>query len=54
MLSEGTTLYHSDDSEQSIKEAREYCKNNGYGKEDVKIIKKDGFVMVITRREIHD
>lgn len=43
-------MYHSDDSDLSVSEAREYCKLNGYGKEDVKIVKKDGFVMVIAKR----
>jgi hypothetical protein len=45
----GMTLYASDDSADSITEAREYVKANGYTAEQVKIVKKEGQVMVIWR-----
>lgn len=51
-IQSGSVIYHSDDSEQSIKEAREYIKRMKLTGDDVRIIRKDDAVMVVTKRSI--
>ena len=47
---EGTILYASDDSDQSIQEAREYIARTGLTEDDCRIIRKAGSVMVVAKR----
>jgi predicted O-methyltransferase YrrM len=44
-----TILYASDDSEASIAEAREYIARMGFTSEHVRLIRKDGQVLVIAK-----
>ncbi len=43
----GMVLYASDDSAESVTEAREYVKAHGYTAEQVKIVKRGGQVLVV-------
>lgn len=43
---------HDDPDCEGVTAAREYIMNLGYTKDDVKLVKRDGVVQVITRREI--
>lgn len=52
MIQTGTVMYASDDSPESITEAREYIKRMGLTAEDVRLIRKDGQVLVIAKRRI--
>jgi hypothetical protein len=45
----GYILFASDDSEQSIIDARQYCKDKGYGPDMVRIVKREGQVLVVVR-----
>lgn len=47
-----TALFTGTDCEEAVTEAREYIKKYGYTAEDVKLVKRDGVVQVITKREI--
>lgn len=53
-VSEGWILYHSDDSEASLTEAREYISDHGLTAEDVRLIRKDNAIMVVAKRRIWD
>ena len=53
-LEPGTVMYASDDSPESITEAREYIKRMGLTADDVRLIKKDGQVLAIAKRMIWD
>lgn len=46
----GAVLYASDDSEASITQAREYILREGLTADDVRLIKKEGMVLVIAKR----
>lgn len=48
----GTVLYASDDSDASISEAREYIRQHGLTQDDVRLIRKDGSVMVVAKRDV--
>ena len=48
-LASGMVLYASDDSDQSIIDARQYCKDQGYGPDMVRIVKRDEQVLVVWR-----
>lgn len=52
MIPANTTLYHSDDSPESITEAREYIAKHGLTKEQCKLIRRGSEVMVISLREL--
>lgn len=43
-------MYASDDSPESITEAREYIKENRLTQDDVRLIRKSGSVLVIAKR----
>ena len=45
----GTVLFASDDSDESVTEARAYCARMGYGSDVVKIVKRDGDILVVWR-----
>lgn len=53
-LQAGFVLYASDDSEASIKEAREYIATNRLTADDVRLIRKDNAIMVVAKRRIWD
>lgn len=53
-VSQGWILYHSDDSDASLTEAREYISDQGLTAEDVKLIRKDSAIMVVAKRRIWD
>ena len=50
MINSGHILYASDDSPESITEAREYIKENRLTQDDVRLIRKSGSVLVIAKR----
>ena len=54
MINSGHILYASDDSPESIAEAREYIKRMGLTADDVRLIRKGGQVLVIAKRRIWD
>jgi len=47
-----TVLYASDDSATSITDAREYIRHHGLTQDDVRLIRKDGSVMVVAKRDV--
>ena len=51
-LEPGTVMYASDDSPESIAEAREYIKRMGLTADDVRLIRKNEQVLVVTKRRI--
>lgn len=51
-IGEGHILYASDDSESSIAEAREYIARMGLTSDDVRLIRKDGQILVISKRSL--
>ena len=51
-VSQGWILYHSDDSDASLTEAREYISTNRLTAEDCRLIRKDNAIMVIAKRRI--
>ncbi len=51
-VSQGWILYHSDDSDASLTEAREYISANRLTSDDVRLIRKDNAIMVIAKRRI--
>lgn len=48
----GTVMYASDDSPESVAEARDYIRSHGYTRADVRLVKRDGQVLVIAEREL--
>jgi len=53
ILPVGTYLFScSHDSPYAVQQAKDYCHDLGITADDIKIIKVDGKVEVITRREI--
>ena len=50
MIVRDWVLYASDDSPESVKEAREYIKAQGFTADDVRLIKVDGQVRVVAKR----
>ena len=54
VIEPGWILYHSDDSEASLTEAREYISTNRLTAEDCRLIRKDNAIMVIAKRRIWD
>lgn len=52
MLRRDAVLYASNDSEESVADARQYIRDKGLTKADVKLIQRDGQTLVIAIREI--
>lgn len=52
MLREGTTLWASDTSEQAVTESREWIREKGLTKDDVKLIQKDGQTLIVSKRRV--
>lgn len=52
MIHPGHILYASDDSEASVTEAREYIREQGLTAEDVRLIRKEGQILVVAQRRI--
>ena len=50
MITEGTVLYASADHPDSVAEAREYIRYKGLTGADVRLIRKEGSVLVVARR----
>lgn len=50
MILPGFVLYASDDSAESVTEARAYIAREGLTSEDVRFIRKEGQVLVVARR----
>ena len=48
----GTVLYAGDDSPESVTEAREYIRTHSLTRDDVKLVKREGQVLVIAEREV--
>lgn len=48
----GTVLYAGDDSPASVEEARDYIRTHGLTRDDVKLVKREGQVLVIAIREV--
>ena len=51
-MKEGTVLYASDDSDAGVTDARDYIRRHGFTRADVRLVKRDGQVMVIAEREV--
>lgn len=52
MIQSGTVLYASDDSDASVTEAREYIARMRLTSDDVRLIRKDGQILVVAKREL--
>ena len=52
MVKSGTVMYASDDTDASLTDAREYISRMGLTKVDVKLIKKQGQILVVAIRGI--
>ena len=50
----GTAIFttHDDPDCEGVTAAREYIMIHGYTKEDVKLVRRDGVLQVITKRDI--
>ena len=53
MIPSATVLYASADHPDSITEAREYIKRMGLTADDVRLIRKSGSVLVISKRDVN-
>ena len=53
MIPSDTILYASADHPESIAEAREYIKRMGLTADDVRLIRKQGSVLVIAKRDVN-
>lgn len=51
MITPGFILYASNDSPDSVQEARDYIKAQGLTADDVRLIKVDGQVRVVAKRK---
>ena len=51
-MKRGTVIYASDDSPESVEDARGYIRSHGYTRDDVRLVKRDGQVLVIAEREL--
>ena len=51
-MTAGWVLYAGDDSHESVQEAREYIKRHSLTRDDVKLVKREGQVLVIAIREV--
>lgn len=48
----GTVLYASDGSDAALAEARAWIAERRLTREDVKLVKRDGMVLVVAEREV--
>ena len=51
-MTAGWVLYEGDDSPESVDEARGYIRAHGLTRDDVKLVKREGQVLVIAIREV--
>lgn len=51
-MKEGTVLYASDDSEAGVTDARGYIRQHGFTRADVRLVKREGQVLVIAERDV--
>lgn len=49
---QNTALFTGPDDDCAQQEARAYIKEHGYTADDVKLVRRDGVIQVITKREI--
>lgn len=54
MVSKNTVLFWSNDSQESIEDAKQYIHAHKLTRDDVRLIKKDEQVMVISKRSVCD
>lgn len=47
----GTVVYASDESDESVSDARAFIRDHGYTRDDVRLVKRDGQVLVIMERD---
>jgi hypothetical protein len=47
----GDIIFQAPDGAKTVERAREFCKVRRLGADDVRLVKKDGSVMVIVKRE---
>lgn len=52
MVSKDTVLFWSNDSPESIQDAKQYIHAHKLTRDDVRLIKKEGEVMVISKRDL--
>jgi len=52
VIKQGTVLYASDDSDVSVKEAREYISKHKFTGDDVKLVRKNDAILVISKVEV--
>lgn len=52
MMTPGTILFASDDSDESVSDARAYIKTNRLTSEHVRLIKKEGQTLVVAKVKI--
>lgn len=52
MIGEGTVLFASDTSAESVAEAREWIRGKGLTQVDVKLIQKDGMTLIVAKRRV--
>lgn len=50
MITPGFILYASNDSPESVQEARDYIKAQGFTADDVRLIKTEGQVRAVAKR----
>jgi len=50
-MNRGMVLFASDDSDAGLADARAYIRQRGLTRDDVKLIKRDGQVLVIDKRD---
>ena len=51
MIAPGTALYASSDCAEAVEEARTYIRENGLTAELVRLIRKEGQVLVVARED---
>ena len=52
MVKSGMQLFASDTSDAALADAKAYIKRQGLTKDDVKLIKKNGQILVVAIREV--
>lgn len=52
MVKSGTVMYASDDTDESLTDAKQYISRMGLTKLDVKLIKKQGQILVVAIKGI--
>jgi hypothetical protein len=51
-LRAGTVLYASDASDDAAADARAYIRKHGLTRDDVKLVKREGQILVVAEREV--